>query len=286
MSGFNFRRSFGKYVSVLAVLVALITACPLAALADGTVVSIGDVSAHQGDEVIVDVEIVGVTDLGAADMWLRYDSSVVEVTSVADGELGTIIHNIDNPSGVTKLVWFSATGKTGDLVFASVTLRAVGSEGATSVLDLYVRELIDINGDAVEHGVDDGFFMVTTEGPGQHGLTISGGAGGEVTEPGEGTFAYDAGEVVNLVASVDAGYEFDEWTGDVSTVADVNASTTTISMDADKSVRAVFTEAAAPGIPFFPGGLSTKAMIGIVAAAVVVIAAIVFFVVRRRRRYY
>ena len=193
MSGFNFRRRFGKYVSVLAVLVALITACPLAALADGTMVSIGDVSAHQGDEVIVDVEIVGVTDLGAADMWLHYDSSVVEVTSVADGELGTIIHNIDNPSGVTKMVWFSATGKIGDLVFASVTLRAVGSEGATRALDLDVRALIDINGDPIEHGVDGGSFTVMGEGLGQYGLTISGSAGGSVPEPGEGTFTYAAG---------------------------------------------------------------------------------------------
>ena len=41
-----------------------------------------------------------------------------------------------------------------------------------------------------------------------------------------------------------------------------------------------------PGGMPFPGGLSTRAMIGIVAAAVVVIALIVFFVVRRRRRYY
>jgi len=46
-------------------------------------------------------------------------------------------------------------------------------------------------------------------------------------------------------------------------------------------------QGAAPPVtpPFFPGGLSTRAMIGIVAAAVVVIAAIVFLVVRRRRRY-
>ncbi|MDH5363777.1 MAG: hypothetical protein OEW82_01215 [Dehalococcoidia bacterium] len=40
-----------------------------------------------------------------------------------------------------------------------------------------------------------------------------------------------------------------------------------------------------PGGTPFPGGLSTRAMIGIVAAVVVVIAVIVFLVVRRRRRY-
>jgi len=186
---------------------------------------------------------------------------------------------------VTRMAWFSATGQSGDFVFASITLRAVGSGGDTSTFDLDVRTLVDINGDPIEHGVDDGSFTVTMEGPGQHGLTISSTTGGSVTTPGEGTFSYDAGEVVGLEVSPDAGYEFDEWTGDVSTVADVNDSTTTITMDGDKSVRAVFTEAAPGALPS-PGGLSRGAMIGIVAAAaVVVIALIVFFVVRRRRRY-
>ena len=53
MSGFNFRRRFGKYVSVLAVLVALIVACPLAVVAGGTAVSIGDASRLVGNELPV-----------------------------------------------------------------------------------------------------------------------------------------------------------------------------------------------------------------------------------------
>jgi len=80
--------------------------------------------------------------------------------------------------------------------------------------------------------------------PGQYSLIISSTAGGEVTEPGEGTFAYDAGKVVELEASPDTGYEFDEWTGDVGTVADVDDATTTITMDGNKSVTANFEEVA------------------------------------------
>ena len=81
----------------------------------------------------------------------------------------------------------------------------------------------------------------------QYTLTISSAEGGSVTTPGEGTFDYDAGEVVELVASPDDGYEFDEWTGDTGTVDDVDDTTTTITMDADKSIKAVFT-AVVPGI--------------------------------------
>ena len=50
-------------------------------------------------------------------------------------------------------------------------------------------------------------------------LTISSTAGGSVTTPGEGTFIYDTGTVVSLVANPLSGYQFVNWTGDVGTVA-------------------------------------------------------------------
>jgi uncharacterized repeat protein (TIGR02543 family) len=71
-------------------------------------------------------------------------------------------------------------------------------------------------------------------------LTISSTAGGSVTTPGEGAFTYNSGAVVHLMAAPDAGYGFIEWTGDVSHVADVNAATTTITMNGDYSVTANF----------------------------------------------
>jgi hypothetical protein len=73
-----------------------------------------------------------------------------------------------------------------------------------------------------------------------HDLTTSSTAGGSVSDPGEGTYTYDEGTVVNLVATPNAGYRFDEWTGDVSTVADVNDPTTTITMNGDYSLTAEF----------------------------------------------
>jgi hypothetical protein len=78
-------------------------------------------------------------------------------------------------------------------------------------------------------------------------LTISSTEGGAVTEPGEGTFTYEADEVVSLEATSDDGYQFDEWTGDVDTVADVNDSTTTLTIDGDKSISAVFS-VVTPGV--------------------------------------
>jgi hypothetical protein len=76
----------------------------------------------------------------------------------------------------------------------------------------------------------------------QYDLTVSSTSGGMVTVPGEGTFAYDAGMAVNLVAQADSGYRFVNWTGDVTTIANVNGATTTINMDDDYAIAANFAQ--------------------------------------------
>ena len=82
----------------------------------------------------------------------------------------------------------------------------------------------------------------------QYDLTISSTTGGSVTTPGEGTFTYDVGEVVNLVAVAEEGYYFINWSGDVGSVAYVIAATTTVTMNADYSIMANFEE----GVATFP----------------------------------
>jgi len=78
------------------------------------------------------------------------------------------------------------------------------------------------------------------EGEPQVDLAIDSSAGGVVTDPGEGTFTYDEGEDVGLVAIPDCGYAFDVWTGDTTDIVDVNAATTNITMNADYSITANF----------------------------------------------
>ena len=76
--------------------------------------------------------------------------------------------------------------------------------------------------------------------PTQYDLTVSSTEGGEVTTPGEDTFTYDEGTVVNLMAEPDEGYRFVSWIGDVSAIAGVNAAITTITMGGDYSIVANF----------------------------------------------
>jgi isopenicillin-N N-acyltransferase-like protein len=74
-------------------------------------------------------------------------------------------------------------------------------------------------------------------------LTISSTTGGSITTPGEGPFTYFYGTEVNLVAEPHEGYQFVNWTGDISTIADANAAATTITMNGDYSITANFEEA-------------------------------------------
>ena len=71
-------------------------------------------------------------------------------------------------------------------------------------------------------------------------LTVSTTAGGKVIAPGEGTFAYPVGAVVDLIAEAEEGYRFACWTGDVDTLADPYAPVTTITMEGDYSIIANF----------------------------------------------
>ncbi|MHC4397321.1 MAG: InlB B-repeat-containing protein, partial [Planctomycetota bacterium] len=87
--------------------------------------------------------------------------------------------------------------------------------------------------------VDDVIITKTTAVV-QQTLTTSSTAGGLVTTPGEGAYQYTSGTDANIIATPDLNYHFVNWTGDTAMIADVNAATTTITMDADYTIQANF----------------------------------------------
>jgi hypothetical protein len=85
--------------------------------------------------------------------------------------------------------------------------------------------------------------------PVQYSLTIFSTAGGSVTTPSEGTtHTYDEGTVVNLVATTASGYKFAKWTGDVDTIANVNAASTNITMSGNYYIAANFRDIPCTGL--------------------------------------
>jgi len=108
-----------------------------------------------------------------------------------------------------------------------------------------VSTIVNVNGATTTITMNDDYEITANFEqipPGQFSLTVSSTGGGSVTVPGKATFTYDEGTVVNLVATPNAGYQFDKWTGDVSTIANVNSATTTITMNGDYSITANFKE--------------------------------------------
>jgi hypothetical protein len=78
---------------------------------------------------------------------------------------------------------------------------------------------------------------------GQHTLNISSTAGGSVSSPGEGQFQYEHGTSVPITAAAQTNYHFVSWTGtavDTGKVADPNSASTTVTVDADYTLKANF----------------------------------------------
>jgi hypothetical protein len=102
-----------------------------------------------------------------------------------------------------------------------------------------VESIDDVNSASTTIRMDDN-YSVTANFIAQYVLTIESTDGGEVITPGEGYFTYDAGTTVQLIAEPNTCYQFVDWTGDVSAIAYVEATATTITPDGDYTITASF----------------------------------------------
>jgi hypothetical protein len=172
MKRFSLTRIVPVIVALLAMLVLMV---PAPAQAQGAVVSIPDATAGPGEEVTLAINITDITDVGAINIWLSYDSSIVTIPGggIAAGDMGALAaSSIDNTSGIAKMVWFNAEGKTGDFVFANVTLKAGATTGSCP-LDIQVQELTDTSYELIPYTEDDGVFAVDATPPTVTALTPS-----------------------------------------------------------------------------------------------------------------
>jgi len=83
-------------------------------------------------------------------------------------------------------------------------------------------------------------LMGSSESMGYTLTTICSTAGGSIIIPGEGDFVYDEGAVVDLVAEVEPGYWFVNWTGDIDTIFDPDSASTNITMNDDYCITVNF----------------------------------------------
>src|SRR4030042_835455 len=241
----------GKLISKILLSVALVImilnlSCTIAAggrhtvgiLPDGTVVATG-----KSDEGQCNVGgwtgIAQIAAGGAHTVGIKNDGTVVATGLNNDGQC-----DVGGWTNITQVVaggWHTAGLKDCGTVVAT----GLDNDGQCDVGGWILETLSD-------------------EPPGTYHLTISSAAGGLVTAPGEGTFAYCESEVVNLVAQADSGYGFGNWTGDVGTIAYANDATTTITMNGDYSITANFEERPSINWPLIAGIIGVVVVVGLV----------------------
>ena len=153
--------------------------------------------------------------------WCGLTTSSTEGGSVTEPGEGTRVYEANTPVSLAAQAdeHYHFVDWTGDV-------GAIGNPQAASTnITMYDSYSITAN------------FELDT---GSCSLTVSSTSGGSVTEPGQGTFLYQGGNIVQLIAQPDEGYEFVKWTGDVDAIADVNAAWTTIAMNSSCSITANF----------------------------------------------
>jgi len=128
-----------------------------------TTISIADANAQSDCSTTTQITINNMTNFGAATVALSYDPAVVHITSVAAGDVGTPIANIDNTAGTATIAAYVSTATEPDspITFANLELLAVGSSGETSPLTLGVTTLTEADGTSVSATTESGVFTIS-----------------------------------------------------------------------------------------------------------------------------
>jgi hypothetical protein len=142
-----------------------------------------------------------------------------EVTT-PDEEISVHAANTTVPLVAENYTHYHFAGWTGDYVDSIGNVTA-----AETNITMYDSYSITANFE-----LDDGWYS----------LTAFSTEGGSVTTPDEEISVHAANTTVELVAETNEGYQFLKWTGDVSTIDDVDAASTNITMYDSYSVTATF----------------------------------------------
>ena len=130
--------------------------------ATAVTVAIDDCTAATGGEVTVPIRITGIANYGAGTINITYDPGAVHITGISNSDDSTVTPpDIDNTAGIASVSAWNLAGVSGDIVFADVTLTAVGSEGDSSTLTLDLVKMVNTSMKPIEAGVSDGTFVIT-----------------------------------------------------------------------------------------------------------------------------
>jgi hypothetical protein len=157
--------------------------------------------------------------------------------------------SIDSTDGGTVAVNNSTMPGKATFVFGTgtvVSLKAVPDSGYQFVTRSGDVSTVDDVYSSETSVTANGTYYITAKfeapRPVRYTLSILSTLGGSVTAPGKQTYVYDAGTAADLVVTPANGYKFAGWTGNVETVGDVKATSTSTSMNNSYYICANFRE--------------------------------------------
>lgn len=194
-----------------------------------------------------DCWILKLSALGEIEWQLTYGAGLIE-------QINSIQQSSDGGYIAVGSIYSFGTGLYDFLVLKLLPNGALnlpcsllkGSIAEVSDTDIIPKEgsLLPEDANIVDLYSLPGFIPISTDATGYklcsvkpllaiHMTTTSG-----TTDPVPGTYSYDFGTEVSITATPDSGYQFNEWSGDVSGTTNP----ITITMDSDKFVKADFIE--------------------------------------------
>ena len=161
-----------QYIIILAIMLTMFAAN---ASAECATIGIGNGSGY----VTIPVTVSGGTDVGSCDVNLTYDSSIVTVASISNGEMDNTFWNIENAGdGWVRIGAYQAnTPGIGEFILANVTFSSVATSGSCPLM-MSVTTFKDATpaGRPMCYIVGNGTYTATTDGG-------NGGNGGNGTYP-------------------------------------------------------------------------------------------------------
>jgi hypothetical protein len=131
-----------------------------------TTLYIDDVTTKPGENMTVPITVFDVVNMGGCEINFTYDPTVVYVTDVARGDMNySFEYNVNNGSGWMRANALDVTGQSGDVIFAHVTLTAVGNEGDTSEMEFEDSRLVNPSFGEITHIRDNGTFRIVANVP-------------------------------------------------------------------------------------------------------------------------
>jgi len=214
-----------RYFKVPVYVLVMLSVCAVHT-AGAVTVSVDGASSGYGTTVDIPIDVSSTSNIGAMDISLTYDPSVISPTGVvANGTLisaSDLIANYTGTSGIVNVSIASTSGITGIGSIAIVQFSVVGSGGATSPLTLSTVDAYDLGNPTIVNGSVAGYAELTVTSTSGTFTATGEGVTGDIDSSGELTMSdavYLAKHVVGL-----SGYETIYADGDINNDGEVTMS--------------------------------------------------------------